>query len=351
MKPIRSHFPEARMLWAFATMLAWPASADTAPTAASQSDRLAIRRTGSEIAAGFRSAYIYPDKGDRAATALEQALAAKTYDDLVDRDEFIRRITADLRSFTNDQHIFVVRNLRPPGQAASPQPNDAGFERVERLEGNIGYIRLIRFAPPEIFHDVANNAMRLVADTNALIFDIRGNRGGHPRSVAYLSSFLLDPARSIHLASAVWRNKGTLNFRTEEFWTSQTPGHYLDKPVYILVGPETFSAGEGFAYHLQALRRATIIGAKTKGGAHATEPDAVVAIEPDLFLVAPNGRTENPVTKSNWDGVGVRPDVEVPPEAALDAAMQLALARQSASTREGAAVAAQQQTAGAQDRR
>jgi len=349
MRSSRPLLLKASILLAFAAVLPEPSRAEEAPQAASQSpqfDRVAIRDAVGKIAAGFRAAYVYPDKASQAAEALEKALSARAYDGLADPDQFARRMEADLRSLTGDNHIFVVRNLRPPAEAAPPPPSDAGFGRVDRLKGNIGYVRLNRFAPPAMFKDAADNALRLVADTDALIFDMRGNRGGHPQSVAYLSSFLLDPTRPVHLASSVWRNKGTSDFRTEEFWTSPTPIHYLDKPVYILVGPETFSAGEAFAYHLQAFKRATIIGAKTKGGAHGTEPDAVVQVGWNIFLAAPNGRSENPVTKSNWDGVGVQPDIASAPDAALEVAIGLASARRPALAGKGGGAVAPQSTWG-----
>lgn len=231
-------------------------------------------------------------------------------------------MTADLQSATSDSHIRVFWGLPSPAQSA---PNDAGFERVDRLKGNIGHIRLTRVVPPQIFKDAADNAMRLVADTDALIIDMRGNRGGYPPSAVYLSSFFLDPARPIHVDSFIVRNRGAPDFKTEELWSSPTPTHYISKRVYILVGPETFSAGEGFAYELQALKRATIVGAKTKGGAGGN-PNGPTPLGSNLFVFVPSGRAESPVTKSHWDRVGVIPDIQAAPDDALDAAMKLALA-------------------------
>lgn len=111
-------------------------------------------------------------------------------------------MTADLQSATSDSHIRVFWGLPSPAQSA---PNDAGFERVDRLKGNIGHIRLTRVVPPQIFKDAADNAMRLVADTDALIIDMRGNRGDYPPSAVDLSSFFSirrDPFTSIVSSSA-----------------------------------------------------------------------------------------------------------------------------------------------------
>lgn len=123
------------------------------------------------------------------------------------------------------------------------------------------------------------------------------------------------------MSSLVWRNRGTTTFRTEAFQTSLTPVQYADKPIYILVDPKTYSAAEAFAYDLQALKRATIVGAKTRGGANA---GGLKELGSDLFVVVPVGRAENPITHSNWGGVGVIPDVQAAPEAAEATAIALA---------------------------
>jgi C-terminal processing protease CtpA/Prc len=193
---------------------------------------------------------------------------------------------------------------------------------VKRLEGNIGYLRLARFVPPDVFNPAADKAMRSLADTTVLIVDMRGNGGGHPASVAYLASFFFDPKRPVQMSSLVWRNRGTTTFRTEAFRTSPTSVQYTDKPVYILVDQKTYSAAEAFAYDLQVLKRATIVGTKTRGGANA---GGLKDLGSDLFVVVPIGRAENPVSHSNWDGTGVLPDVQATPEVAESTAITLAL--------------------------
>ncbi|WP_457798625.1 S41 family peptidase [Methylocystis sp. S23] len=335
------------MIFATAMAFSRPAHPEEAPRIVTQApsfDKVAINQAVEKIAAELRGAYVFPEKGSQAAEAIEKTLAAKAYDGVADAGQFAQRITADLQSLTGDDHIRVFNGFPSPAQAAPPPANNAGFERVDRLRGNIGYIRFSRFVPPEIFRDAADNAMRLVASTDALILDIRGNRGGHPASVAYLSSFFLDPARSIHVHSLVVRIRGTSDYRTEEFWSSSTPTHYLDKPVYVLVGPETFSAGEAFAYNLKTLKRVAIVGVRTKGGA-VGNPGGLTPIGSNLFINVSSARAENPVTKSNWAGVGVQPDVQAAPDAALDTAMKLALAsRKSLAVNGGGAVSSAEQT-------
>ena len=96
---------------------------------------------------------------------------------------------------------------------------------------------------------------------------------------------------------------------------------YLGKPVYVLVGPKTYSAGEEFAYDLQVLKRVTVVGEKTRGGAN---PGGLKELGSDLFVVVPTGRAENPITHSNWGGVGVRPDVQATLGATQETAVALA---------------------------
>lgn len=286
-------------------------------------DRATVSRLIGGITTELREGYVFPDTGMRAADALEKAMGDDAYAGVTDPAQFAQILTEQLRAITKDSHMRVIfgspfRNQPPP-----TAPQGAGFE-VKRLDGNIGYIRLARFVPPEIFNPAADEAMRNLSDTAALVIDMRDNGGGHPASVAYLISFLLDPGKRVHINDLIWRNRGTLTFRTESFWSAATPVHYLGKPVYVLIGPKTYSAGEEFAYDLQALERATVVGEKTRGGAN---PGGLKDLGSDLFVVVPTGRAENPITHSNWGGVGVSPDVQASLEATEEVAVAMAKGR------------------------
>ncbi|WP_440983742.1 S41 family peptidase [Shinella sumterensis] len=315
----------ATCLATIATLIALPsaprAESAGAPAQNEQLDHGTVGKLIGGIAVQLREGYVFPDKGMQAADALEKAYNENAYTGLTDPAQFALRLTEQLRAITNDSHLRVIygspfRNQPPPGT-----PQDAGFE-VKRLNGNVGYIRLARFVPPEAFNPAADSAMREVSDTAALIIDMRDNGGGHPASVAYLVSFFLDPARPVHINDLIWRNRGTSTFRTESFWSSETPVRYLGKPVYVLVGPKTYSAGEEFAYDLQVLKRATLVGEKTRGGAN---PGGLNELGSDLFVVVPPGRAENPITRSNWGGVGVQPDVPAKSDDAQETAAAVAI--------------------------
>lgn len=285
-------------------------------------DRQTVGKTIAGIAVELREGYVFPERGAQAADALEAALAENAYADATDPARFAEQLTEQLRAITRDGHVRAIFGSPFRNQPAAAEPEGAGFE-VRRLGGDIGYMRLERFMPPEIFKPAADDAMRSLSDTAALLVDMRDNGGGHPASVAYLVSFFLDPGERVHINDLIWRNRGTTTFRTKSFWSSPTPVHY-EKPVYVLVGPETYSAGEEFAYDLQALERATVVGAKTRGGAN---PGGLMELGSDLFVVIPTGRAENPITHGNWEGAGVRPDVQAGLEDARDVALALATRR------------------------
>jgi hypothetical protein len=172
---------------------------------------------------------------------------------------------------------------------------------------------------PEVAAEPAAAAMNFLANTDALIIDLRQNGGGGPQSVVLLCSYLFDK-KPVHLNDLYWR-KGN---RTEEFWTlKEVAGkRYLGRDVYLLTSRRTFSAAEEFAYDLQNLKRVTIVGERTGGGAH---PGGGVPVAEHFVVFIPSGRAINPITKTNWEGIGVKPDVEVAADKALETAHQLAI--------------------------
>src|SRR5262249_22574655 len=133
----------------------------------------------------------------------------------------------------------------------------------------------------------------------------------------------------VHLNSLYWR-KGD---RTEEFWTRKALDgkRYTGKPVYVLTSARTFSGAEEFAYNLQSRKRATIVGETTGGGAH---PGGVRPINDHFAMFVPTGRAINPVTGTNWEGTGVKPDVAVRADEALETAHALAVKTVLAGTKD-----------------
>jgi hypothetical protein len=278
----------------------------------------------------LRASYVFPDRAEQAAAAIEARLAAGEYDDL-DPEALAGRLTEQLDEVCQDKHLRVrVRPPRParpeppepgPGRErpGHRNPGNFGIHRAERLPGNVGYLDLHGVAPPEHAGEAIAAAMRLVTGTEALIIDLRRNHGGSPHGVAFWCSYLF-PGADTHLSDIFDANTG----ETRQFWTlPYVPGpRYLDRPVYLLTSHETFSGGEDLAYSLQAQGRALVIGHATGGGAHPTRP---IPITENLVITVPFARSINPVTGTNWQGAGVLPDIEVPAAEAYDEAYRRAL--------------------------
>lgn len=194
------------------------------------------------------------------------------------------------------------------------------FGRTERLAGDIAYVEILSFGfPPEAVREEASRIMSAAADAKALILDLRANGGGSPFTVALVASYVFG-ADPVHLNSLYFRPAD----RTDDFYTDpRVTGTRFGptKPVYVLTSSRTFSGAEEFAYDLQTRKRATIVGETTGGGAN---PGGPVPLPYGLTLFVPTGRAINPITKTNWEGVGVKPDVAVDANSGLDVAHPLA---------------------------
>jgi Peptidase family S41/N-terminal domain of Peptidase_S41 in eukaryotic IRBP len=316
-------------------------------------EQLSGREIVTTALALLRANYVFPELADRAATAVEARLAAGEYDHL-DEITLTELVTSHLREVCQDKHLALRLGGGPgpggrgpgdgrgpggpggPGRGPDPDrpkgPEDRrlamrqmgrldnfGIHRVERLNGNVGYLDVRRVPVPANAGPAISAAMELVAGTYALIIDLRRNGGGSPEGVVYWCSHLFDE-RPTHLNDIFHADTG----ETHQFWTlPYVPGpRYLDRPVYVLTSSRTFSGGEDFAYALQALGRAQVIGETTGGGAHPTRPFPISAA---VHIAIPFARSINPVTGTNWQGTGVVPDVRVPQEQAYDVAYATAL--------------------------
>lgn len=278
--------------------------------------------------------YIFPETAKEIEKAVRERLQRKDYDRITSAAELAKTLTTLLREVSRDQHLSVNYSFEPiriRAKKTEPTPAEReglrnygeainfGFEKVERLSANIGYLRLNLFFPTEYGADTAVAAMNFVAHTETLIIDLRGNDGGSPEMVVLLASYLFGN-EPVHLGD-LYRREGNA---TQQFWTLPfVPGkRYAGKDVYILTSKRTFSAAEGFTYDLKNLKRATVIGETTGGGAN---PRDVVRINEHFWIGLPTARAVNPVTKTNWEGTGVKPDIEVPAEQALKTAQLVAL--------------------------
>jgi C-terminal processing protease CtpA/Prc len=191
---------------------------------------------------------------------------------------------------------------------------NAGFESVRRLRGNVGYLELSKFFRPGPVAPRLTAALQLLTDTAALIIDLRDCDGGDPDTVMLVASAFFDSRT--HLNDVYWRDEN----RTEERWTTPRDagtGYGEGRRILLLVGEDTASGCEDFAYALKNAGRATVFGEKTAGAAHAGSPQRLDA---HFVLFVPSGRPISPVTGTDWEHVGVVPDVKVSARKALEAA-------------------------------
>src|SRR5262245_26015696 len=277
--------------------------------------------------------YIFPEIAQQMDAAIRAKAGSGAYDELTTLEDLCERLTADVQEVSHDKHLRLFYRAEPVLEDEPEQPTpeqfeefryamsllNFGFARVERLPGNVGYLDLRGFVPTSVGGEAAVAAMNLLAHTGALIVDLRQNGGGDPEMVALITSYLFD--QMTNLNNMYWRDGD----RTKQFWTlPYVPGRRFGagKPVYVLTSSHTFSGAEEFAYNLKNLRRATIIGEVTGGGAH---PVGRFAITPHVGAHIPVGRAVNPISGTNWEGTGVTPDIAVPQEDALRTAQILAL--------------------------
>ena len=286
----------------------------------------------------LRANYVFPERAEQAAMAIEARLAAGEYDNL-DEIALTRLVTRHLQEATDDRHLaLMLGEVRPPRprperEPGKPEDREAkrmarlqrfrldnfGIRRVERLDGNVGYLDLRRMPLPANAGPAIAAAMELVGGTYALLIDMRRNGGGSPEGVVFWCSYLVDE-RPTHFNDIFNAETG----ETRQFWAlPYVPGaRYLDRPVYVLTSRRTFSGGEDLCYTLQAVKRVEVIGETTGGGAHPTRP---FPVSPAISIGIPFARSVSPVTGSNWQGTGVIPDLAVPAEQACDVAYAKAL--------------------------
>ena len=281
--------------------------------------------------ASLNEFYVFPETAKKMEEALRERQKKGDYDAMNDGETFANALTDHLQAVSHDKHLRVnfTPAVLPKGEPGPLTPeqeaqartqmerDNCAFERVEHLQPNIGYLKFNAFADPGICGPTATAALNFLGSVDALIIDLRDNGGGDPRMVTYVSSYLF--TEPTHLNDLYNRKEDS----TTQYWTlPYVPGKRLgSKPVFVLTSSRTFSGGEEFTYNLKNLKRATIIGETTGGGAH---PVAGHRIDDHFIIGVPFAKAVNPISKTNWEGTGVEPDVKVPAAEALDVAKKMA---------------------------
>ena len=301
-------------------------------------DRAMRAQTIDTLVAKLNDHYVFPDKARQMTAVLRRFEREGKYDGVTNAYRLARQLTADMQGVARDRHMKVGYHTRMmlPDEEAAPVSRAQWEQRtnfltrlmqryaaarevkqVRRLGDGLAYLKITSFPDAYLMREKYASTMDELADTGGLILDLRENRGGDPQAVALLISYFVDrPTR----LNDIWeRDTGN----TVQYWTQdrlEGKRYGGKKPVMILVGPGTASAGEDFAYTMQALKRATVVGKPTWGGAHPTQ---TYRLGGHFYASIPNQRSISPITGSNWEGVGVTPDVAATPDSALAVAQEL----------------------------
>ena len=291
-----------------------------------EAKKAAVERIGTLLVEN----YVFEDVARECAAHINKKFSDGAFNSLETVPQFTEVLTKELQSISHDKHMRVRPAPARSGNDQTPNPfldsflnqqfmsrNNFGVARAEILEGNIGLLDIRNFPSTELSRPTVAAALKVLENVDALIVDLRRNTGGNPDLIRYYCSHFF-PERT-HLNSLYWR-KGN---RTEEFWTlaSVEGKKRPELPIFILTSNRTFSGGEEFAYNFKTRKRATLIGETTGGGAN---PGGMFPVNDALGIFIPTGRAINPITKTNWEGVGVEPDIATKADDALVTALPLA---------------------------
>ena len=284
-----------------------------------------------KLASELESRYVIEDTAKRLAELVRAKQKSDAYRSITTGPALARALTDDLLAVAHDKHLRVSFSFSPLPQNPSGPPSqevlnqirkqNGAIPKVEILDGNVGYMRVNGVPPVDLARSAVGAAFAFLHNTDALIIDNRGNGGGDPNTVSLYVSYLSEGEPYL-VNTFHWREgKRVVEFKTTNLGDLAYGTH---KPVFVLTSPGTFSGGEELSYDLQALKRAVIVGEVTGGGAN---PGGPVPLGHQFVVNMPSGQPVNPITGTNWEGIGVKPDIPVSSADALSRAHALAIER------------------------
>ena len=285
----------------------------------------------SKLATELESRYAIKDTAKRLAELVRAKQKSNAYGSITTGPALARALTDDLFAVAHDKHLRVSFSFTPvPQNPSGPlsqevlnqiRKQNGAIPKVEILDGNVGYMRVNGVPSLDLARSAVDAAFAFLHNTDALIIDNRGNGGGDPNTVALYVSYLSEGEPYL-VNTFHWRDGNrVVEFKTTNLGDLAYGAH---KPVFVLTSPGTFSGGEELSYDLQALKRAVLVGEVTGGGAN---PGGPVPLGHQFVVNMPNGQPVNPITGTNWEGIGVKPDIPAPSADALSRAHALAIER------------------------
>ena len=275
--------------------------------------------------------YIFPEKAVSISIYLKSQLKKNAYKDLLDKPEKLaEQIGRDINIVHHDPHMRIKFDPEfVPQKIYKPTPEDIErvkkywkennytFKKVEVLPGNIGYLPFNLFVDDiEAAKPIISAALKFLVNTSALIIDLRENMGGSPQMVSQIESYFFK--EKTHMNDLINQSMMDTTFMFAD--PAKSDSLNLSIPVYILTSRNTFSGAEDFSYAMQIAKRAVVVGETTGGGAH---PQMPFSVGQHFLVFIPFARSINPVTKTDWEGTGVIPNVKTTADKAFIKAQEL----------------------------
>ncbi|MEI7575350.1 MAG: S41 family peptidase [Armatimonadota bacterium] len=299
--------------------------------------------TLNEFARELDRSYVHRDVAKRIGAEFDKWKLTPDYEQVSSGEEFANRINAIMRGQVTDGHLSIrysAEKLPPRQERMKPSQEEiaqdqkmmrmtnAGFTKVERLGGNIGYVKINQFFQLADSKRPIQASMKFLSNTDAMIIDLREHRGGHSETADFFTSIFFDPKAPVKF----WDVYDRLQDKKFAVWSSKnTMGLRYTKPIYVLISGATGSAGESVAYNLQAYKRSTTIGSKSYGIANMGN---FFRINDHFMSLIPFAQGRNPVTGTNWEKVGVVPEIKASITESLVEAQKLALENLMSATQD-----------------
>lgn len=273
--------------------------------------------------------YVYPEKIKYVKIVVDNHIASGRYNRMHTK-KFITTLNKDIFEVLQDQHVMLSIKKKPPKKKVTPC-----FRQLTVFPHNIGYFRFDCFKSLKMSMGYFISAFKLLENVNAIIFDLRYNGGGYPTTVDFIQSFLFEKRTLLNITSARKRNattltrhytlskkqmdniiynyrhQGKISLRKHNIARTLKYKRFYNIPVVVLIGKKTFSAAEEFAYNLQNKKRAIIIGETSGGGANGGKDFSVKGKIKNLRIFISRANSYNPITKTSWEGNGIKPDIRV----------------------------------------